>query len=277
MLRNCNMMQRMPANGRIALEERGSNAMLHPAQWSFPSYNQGLSAMSVHLRKSSIVIAIATAAVASLPAFAADMPQRAPVYKAAPAPIDYFSGWFVGGELGYGWGRGKVSTNVLPTDFTFKPDGLVAGLNLGYRWRTAPNGYFGIVTAIDYLDLKDTLSVPGPGIPATAKQRWLGTTGVQFGALFAPTVHAYVGGGLAYGDAKADATFLRTTYSISDTKVGWYLGAGFDVAMGNNWTWGAEYKYVDLGKVRGNWSGINASSDVSDNIVMVNLKYRFAN
>lgn len=236
--------------------------------------------MSAYLSKSSIVIAIAAAAVASLPASAADMPQRAPapVYKAAPAPIDYFSGWSLGAELGYGWGRGKTTTNVLPGDLTFKPDGVVAGLNLGYRWRTAPNGYFGVVTAIDYLDFKDTLTVPGPVIPATFKQRWLGTTGVQFGALFSPTFLGYVGGGVAYGDAKASTTFLGTNFSISDTKVGWYLGAGFDVAIGNNWTWGAEYKYVDLGKIDGNWGRIiNASSDVTDNIVMVNLKYRFGN
>ena len=40
-----------------------------------------------------------------------------------------------------------------------------------------------------------------------------------------------------------------TCRSISDdkTKVGWTVGAGIEVAFAQNWSFGAEYLYVDLG------------------------------
>jgi outer membrane immunogenic protein len=238
-----------------------------------------------------VLIAASAVAFAATSAFAADMPQRAPapVYKAAPAPIDYFSGWFVGGEIGYAWGRGKTDADspLGPISYTYKTDSVIGGLNLGYRWRTSPNGYIGVATAIDITDLKDTLSPDPAGnlVSTTGKQTWLGTTGLQLG--FTPTnnVLTYIGGGVAYGNAKATTTLGpglgSLVLSTSDTRVGWYLGAGFDVAIGNNWSWGGEYKYVDLGKFKASWgsglTAMSASSDVSDNIVMLNLKYRFAN
>ena len=238
-------------------------------------------------RVGGATLVLAFAAVFSASTFAADLPQRAlaPVYKAAPEPIDYFSGFFIGGEIGYGWGRGDTDATSQFGDisYTYKTDGVVGGLNAGYRWRTAPNGYVGIVTSIDATDLSDTQHPDPVGniISTTGKQTWLGTTGLQLGFTPAPTTLLYASGGVAYGGVKSSTAFIAPigNLSSSDTKVGWYLGAGFDVAFAPNWTWGAEYKYVDLGKVKVSWNTIagpmSASSDITNNIVMLNVKYRF--
>jgi outer membrane immunogenic protein len=51
-----------------------------------------------------IAIGVATiAAVVGAPALAADMPVKAP--PRAPAPIYSWTGWYVGGNVGYGWGH----------------------------------------------------------------------------------------------------------------------------------------------------------------------------
>lgn len=214
--------------------------------------------------------------------FAADMPQRAPaqVYKAAPAPADYFSGFFIGGELGYGWGRGKNS--VQPNGLLdINTDGVALGGNLTYRWKVSPSGYLGIESSLDWVDLKNTII--NQGSPVTGKQSWIGTTGLQFGGLVSPATLLYVSGGLAYGDIQGSidvpASLLPGGYhsSIDKTRAGWFIGAGFDVAAAPNWTWGVQYKYVDLGKTSV-CDGLqplvctSGTTHVTDNVLLLNLK-----
>jgi outer membrane immunogenic protein len=68
--------------------------------------------------------------------------------------------------------------------------------------------------------------------------------------------------------------------------VGWTLGGGVEGVVPNmsNWTWKAEYLYLDLGSVSG--TGLEAGPDlgtlpyswstkVTDNIVRVGLNYHF--
>ena len=65
-------------------------------------------------------LAVAAASLVASNAYAADL---APVYKAAPvmAPVYNWTGLYVGGHVGYGWGE----TNVAPT-----------GIATPMKWRT---------------------------------------------------------------------------------------------------------------------------------------------
>jgi outer membrane immunogenic protein len=57
-----------------------------------------------------IVLATALVALGSAPALAADLPPRS--YDKAPAmaaPATNWSGLYVGGNVGYGWGSGDTS------------------------------------------------------------------------------------------------------------------------------------------------------------------------
>ena len=58
--------------------------------------------------KHSIVVAT-LAALVSTSAFAADMPLKAPP---APVPIYDWTGFYFGGNVGYGWGRAPTDVNV---------------------------------------------------------------------------------------------------------------------------------------------------------------------
>jgi len=85
------------------------------------------------------------------PAIAADMPVKAAIYK-APPPIAYsWTGFYVGGNGGYGWG--SRTANLNPGDSTavlaisavaggtpppvapFDLHGGLVGLQGGYNWQ----------------------------------------------------------------------------------------------------------------------------------------------
>jgi len=96
-------------------------------------------------------IGVAAALVAN-PVFAADMATRAPVYKAPPPmPVFSWTGWYIGGNAGYGWGSNTnprmtpdptdllgfgpffaAGGNVFPN---LTPKGFIGGGQIGYDWQ----------------------------------------------------------------------------------------------------------------------------------------------
>ena len=133
----------------------------------------------------------------------------------------------------------------------------------------------------------------GPAIPFTLTQKidWFGTVRGRVGVLATPRVLFYATGGLAYGDVGTNETIGASSFSASDLRVGYTVGAGIEGALGGNWTAKLEYLYVDLGRTSGSFataiaaSGGGAvtsgtltsaySSRVTDNILRVGLNYRF--
>ena len=85
-----------------------------------------------------IFVAALVAAVLIVPARAADVPVKGPVYKAAPAAYDW-RGFYIGAHAGGIWVDG---------DFTAIPGGtgsatgssFIGGALIGYNWRLAPTG-----------------------------------------------------------------------------------------------------------------------------------------
>ena len=90
---------------------------------------------------------LAGATVASLiatNAFAADLPAR--VYTKAPPPmVDVYNwtGFYVGGNVGYSWGRSSDTSTLTNTAGTVlfanssaaNLDGIVGGGQIGYNWQ----------------------------------------------------------------------------------------------------------------------------------------------
>jgi outer membrane immunogenic protein len=70
-----------------------------------------------------------------LGALAADLPARVPVKAApalAPAPAFSWSGFYIGGHVGYGWGG--HDTELLDEDH--KSQGVLGGFQAGYNLQT---------------------------------------------------------------------------------------------------------------------------------------------
>src|ERR1700712_5612529 len=101
---------------------------------------------------------IVAAGLAGHSAFAADV--AAPVYKAPPPVRAYdWSGPYIGGHLGYDWGRTRVLDNGVLTEPGAPTNGAVGGLLAGYRWQSGILVY-GLEADIGAANLR------GAGLPA---------------------------------------------------------------------------------------------------------------
>jgi outer membrane immunogenic protein len=193
---------------------------------------------------------------------------------------------------------------------------FVGGGQIGYNWQSAAFVY-GIEGDIQWREHESNSFVrfgdnPTAGDPMgsiandtayhRAEQNAFGTLRGRLG--YAPTMRVgganwllYVTGGLAVGRVNHSVTEVlepgntcvapsgttcRTT-SEDKIKAGYAVGAGIEVAFAGNWSVGAEYLFVDLGKTTLTLAPIggffsNSSTSTWDNqshIARAKLNYRF--
>jgi len=88
------------------------------------------------MRRLSVASIAAVSAVAlTQVALAADMPVKAPAYKAPiAAPYYDWSEFYVGGHVGYIWGRTRVEEDGVVTEPNASTDGVIGGALAGYNW-----------------------------------------------------------------------------------------------------------------------------------------------
>jgi outer membrane immunogenic protein len=269
----------------------------------------------------SAMFGIGAASAADLPVKA--LPPAAPAYS--------WAGFYIGGNVGYSWGRAASDLNADPvtvsigaglTPFntpgfvgsdTLTPKGVIGGGQIGYNWQTSPNWVFGLEADWHASGEKASRSFsnafsfttppPNPALPVAgvatmdyaAKITWFGTVRGRVGYAW-DRMMLYATGGLAYGGVNlagtntvsgtvAGAPFLAVTaIGHSQVNAGWTVGAGIEGALGDRWTWKAEYLYLDLGSMNdpdGLLQVISASggrvtthTNYTDNIVRLGLNYR---
>jgi outer membrane immunogenic protein len=90
---------------------------------------------SVHF---GVTFAAIATAMCPFVAVAADLPQ--PMYTKAPPAIAAatpyrWAGLYIGGHLGYLWGRTSVEDDGVTTKHNARTDGIVGGAMLGYNWQ----------------------------------------------------------------------------------------------------------------------------------------------
>jgi outer membrane immunogenic protein len=224
-------------------------------------------------------------------AMAADMrpPAPAPVYTKAPmkAPIYSWTGFYIGGNAGYGWGDDPVTLSgdpgflfalgvaggVLPSSIASNPRGFVGGGQLGWNYQFGAT-VVGVEADIDWTGIKSSgtfVSVFNPvtGIPRTVTGSqsldWLSTFRARVGYVPTDRWLFYVTGGGAAGSAKVSASFTTNdlggvlgtgciagtceTSSSSSTLWGWSAGGGVEVAVAGNVSVRGEYLHYDLGNI----------------------------
>jgi outer membrane immunogenic protein len=215
---------------------------------------------------------------------AADMPAKTPVYKSV-APVFNWSGWYVGGNAGYGFGSSNISntgldfaginiiTNgLVPASLGDRPKGFVGGLQLGWN-QQAGNIVYGAEADFSYAHIGDSasqtlsVSVPPPGLTIVTsgeqKLDWFGTLRGRLGVVAQDRSLIYATGGLAYGRGTISASAINTTNplgcgsivvfcmagSAAQWKAGWTIGGGWEYAFAQNWSAKLEYLYYDLGNI----------------------------
>ena len=236
-----------------------------------------------------IVLATALVALGSASALAADLPPRG--YDKAPAMATGATNWsglYIGGNVGYGWGSGNMDAAValgpgatvgigrnIPLDASGtldpKPKGVIGGAQIGYNWQMGS-----LVTGLEAdfqgsgikgsahqstLRPEDDGGVDGSSRSADEKLSWFGTVRGRLGVTVTPDLLLYGTGGLAYGLVSNSAamrifdndgpTPFPVDYpaSVGKVKAGWTAGAGAEWMFTSNWSAKIEYLHVDLGNV----------------------------
>ncbi len=180
--------------------------------------------------------------VTAAPALAADIPYRQapPPVEAPIVPLFTWTGLYLGGQIGYGWGTDTLT--VYPAGFgtNFTPNGVVGGGHVGFNYQI--NQFVaGIEGDVEGTGISRTYSPGGAvyntKIPVQGSIR--GRLGVAF-----DQVLLYATGGGEFAGIDTNYTGLG---SFSHTQAGWTVGGGIEYAITGNWSVRAEYRYTDFG------------------------------
>jgi high affinity Mn2+ porin len=240
----------------------------------------------------SLMVAIAApAAAAELPL---PMPVKAPMLVNAPVPQLYdWTGFYAGVHIGDAWGR---------SNWTEQPDGLTGSLNMFQRYDafTGAGSWFGgAQVGYDYM-LPNRVVIGGVadfsapswqsinsisiGGISTFNSPTLGQESLSETVLNMGTVRGRVGyapgnwlfsatGGFAWASDQLTMTQLDnsgTTDSPFLWRLGWAAGAGVEMPLAPNWTFGLEYLYTRYGNSTVGYA--NAGQMTQSNLALQELR-----
>ena len=226
-----------------------------------------------------LLSSVAIAAV-SASAFAADLPSRRapPVYVPPPVPLFSWTGFYVGGQVGYAFGRDNAREVAAPLgagpDVLYNvgtANGTMGGAHVGYNFSTqslpvlgqfagglsglpfiggfgGAGGVVGIEGDVDGTDYRGTFAA-GPFFNSMREQitgSIRGRVGIAVDrALF------YATGGAAFGQFHETYGLgfgALTTDSPTSTRVGYTVGGGIEYAITTQFSLRAEYRYTNYGR-----------------------------
>ena len=233
-------------------------------------------------------------------AFAADLIPPPP-----PVPIFTWTGVYLGGQIGYGWGSGnlnysgfdQVTGTALATSVGGTPSGVVGGAHVGYQYQIN-QWVLGLEGSVDGTGLTNTAVAAfaeGTGVTASTTATVQGSIRGKLGIAWDRAL-IYATGGVAFGGFDTSfsvanpGTLTRVPFfagdGVSTTRVGWTVGGGVQYAVTDNWWVFAEYRYSNFGTVASTgllagsprpFAGafLNANCTLNQNQAQVGFSYRF--
>jgi outer membrane immunogenic protein len=236
-------------------------------------------------------------AMAAQTALAADMPTKAPAYQApVVAPIGNWSGIYLGLHGGGAWSKVDWGLDypfgAPPFPSNFSKSSAIYGGHFGFQHQSGQWVYGAEFSLSDGIGAKSIGGVDLFGGVLVGEMR------ADIDPLFMATVRigyasdrwlTYLKGGFAsarielFTDDNVPGDFLSKS---KKTHKGWTIGVGGEYAFTNDWSFGLEYNYVDLGGrdtvqitlEDGSPIGSIASSraDTRMHSVLARLSYKFA-
>lgn len=177
---------------------------------------------------------------------AADIPQ---LYAAQPpVPMLYnWTGFYIGGHGGYGWGTFDV--NPRGSDI----DGWFAGGQVGFNWQNGRSPWvLGVELDSAFASIERSVDhVSGFAFAsAYSKADYFGTARMRIGYAIDRAM-IYGTGGVAWAHNElslyANPNYVGVITSSANSHVGFALGAGFEWALSRSWSMKLEYLYNDFG------------------------------
>jgi outer membrane immunogenic protein len=218
------------------------------------------------------LIAGAIAAFGSIGiAQAADLPvRRAPAPVPVVAPVYNWSGFYIGGNVGYGWSAGTVDINGVSFEGG-DLKGPFAGGQIGYNWQ-AGQWVFGIEADGQWANIKEDYTFAG--LTFTDKVDYFFTIRGRLGIAFNNAL-LYATGGYAHLGWESSVTDGATIVSVSGDRGGWTVGGGMEFAFASNWSAKLEYLYIQTFDKDQTIFNVPVTWNLHVHTAKVGLNYRF--
>ncbi len=190
---------------------------------------------------------------------AADLPAKAPVYKAPRAVLYNWTGLYVAGGFGYGMFNLDSSLtnngNTVSDNVTNGGRGLFGTVGLGFDYQFTNRIVAGVFADWDFSDIKGHFSDPWWERSGEIKQNWAWAAGARIGYLVNPAVLSYFGGGFTQarfsGVTLTDFGLGLTGFDTTQAQTynGWFLSSGVEAMLPGlpGWSVKTEYRLSDYG------------------------------
>lgn len=152
-----------------------------------------------------------------------------------PVAMTDWSGFYVGGHLGYGWANMSGcydcddESSVLDAE-ELDFEGIVGGIHAGYNWQM-DNIVFGIEGDVSFTDMDDSADAPASTEAQSAEIDLLASVRARLGVAFDDAL-LYATGGIAIPDANWEATGLGggDDGDVNFGDIGGVVGGGLEYA-----------------------------------------------
>jgi outer membrane immunogenic protein len=246
--------------------------------------------------KNFLTIGVALSALAPIGiASAADMQVKAPP---APVPVYGWTGFYVGGNVGYGWqdptvtfaGNDPSTICLLSANcgivgataagpVSYNLNGVTGGIQAGYNWQVDPRWVLGAETDFNGSAIRgggSNVSNLSTGsvqtITANQSIKWFGTVRARLGWLATDALMFYGTGGFAYAKVDENVTYANSEAGVNFTNnpFGFQCGAANSTCMSGSsartaigWTLGAgaEYAVTQNVSLRAEYLYVSLGSD----------------
>jgi outer membrane immunogenic protein len=231
------------------------------------------------ITSTALVVALGGVAVA------ADLPSRSPPPVYVPPPAFTWTGFYIGGQVGYQFGTEHTSlfANVPGLPFAagvpgYNMNGVVGGAHMGLQAQFS-QFVLGVEGDIEGASVRG--STVFAGVTGSSREDVESTYRLRAGYAF-DRVLLYATGGLAIAD-------FNNSYnnglpggldSFNHTRFGWTGGGGIEYAITNNWSIRAEYRYTEFGAtndtlLNSTGGAVQARVRETDNSVRGGFSYKF--
>ncbi len=217
----------------------------------------------------------------TLQAQAADMglPAKAAAYRADPAgPPPYsWTGFYLGGQVGYGFGQSSGTQNAGGTFFpvvpyALDPRGALAGGHAGFNYQIGA-AVLGAEADLEAANLKGDTTISAFdqtyffNVKADTLASVRGRLGWSFDCLM-----LYGTGGVAFGNVSTPPLDR-----LDGWRTGWTAGVGAEYAFRGPWSARLEYRYTDLGRISSFDPSLASLDDnkLAFHAIRLGVSYRF--
>ena len=226
-------------------------------------------------------VSLASARAADLPPAPSSPAPRAPAAYVPVIPVYSWTGFYVGGNLGWGWNQGAFNGPAGTTVGTTNTSTFLGGAQAGFNYQFGGSGIvLGAEADFDWLaNSNNTTNATPGGFNVTSNGRWAtlvdGRAGYAFDRwlVYAKGGWAWVGTGNSFVTNAAGATIAS---SANNSNYGWNVGGGLEWAFWGNVSARLEYDYIGINSTSiATPVGTFTGSGRSFQMINLGLNYKF--